>query len=63
MYAMEFIYREPARKTEEGRNGVLSDERCHGIAVESREAERMRKFVGDLKARTYNASDLRGDRR
>lgn len=52
MYATELIYRDPARRTEDGKNGVSIDVRCHEIAVESREAERIRVSVGEVKART-----------
>ena len=54
------MYRVPARRMEEGSNGEVRDARRHEIAVESREAETTKVFVGDARARTwiYSRSDI-----
>jgi hypothetical protein len=53
MYVIEFIYLPPARKTAEGAKGEVSDARFQEIAVESRDAERIRPLVGEATARTW----------
>lgn len=53
MYATALTNLEPAFRTVLGLKSLWEDDDlCHDIAVESREAERMRVSVGELSART-----------
>jgi hypothetical protein len=54
-YVTAFTYRVLALKTESEVNPAVAESRRHTIAVESREADKMRSSAGVLNARTYSS--------